>query len=78
MTTKATIDYRSADGAAETLSVWPAIPGVTDRPAIQIDPPGAANPVVVEYDPADAERIALAILAAAKVEAPKTAPRGRR
>lgn len=57
------IVYPSKVGT-DTLAVWPAIPGVTERPVIQIDQ-GKKTHAVVEYRVEDAAAIAQAILQAA-------------
>lgn len=61
---KPTIIIHSKDGD-ETLAVWPALPGVTSNPVIQIDRPRKQS-YSVEYTPAEAHKLAAAIIAAAK------------
>jgi len=58
-----TIVYPSKLGK-DVLAVWPAIPGVTHRPVIQIDH-GGKTKAVVEFRAEDAAAIAQAILQAA-------------
>lgn len=58
-----TIIYPSKLGH-DVLAVWPAIPGVTHRPVIQVDR-GSKTHAVVEFRVEDAAAIAQAILAAA-------------
>lgn len=66
-TVKPTITYRSTD-SKDVLTVWPAIPGVSPRPVIQIDH-GKARHTVVEFAKADAPGLAAAILKAAEESA---------
>jgi hypothetical protein len=58
-----TIGYPSKIGT-DVLAVWPSIPGVTERPVIQIDQ-GRKVHAVVEFRVEDAAALAQAILAAA-------------
>lgn len=58
-----TIVYPSKVGT-DVLAIWPAIPGVTDRPVIQIDQ-GRKVHAVIEFRVEDAAAIAQAILQAA-------------
>ena len=65
MTVKPTIVYSSADKSKHVLSAWPAIPGVSKRPVIQIDH-GKTHHGVIEFETADAPALAAAILKAAE------------
>lgn len=66
---KPTIVYQSTDSKDE-LSVWPAIPGVTANPAIQIDH-GRKSHRTIEFRIEDAAALAQAILSAAAESALK-------
>lgn len=65
MTTRPTIVVHDEDG--DDLSVWPAIPGATNKPAIQID--HGKQHIAVEFTKSEAPALAAAILKAAEQSA---------
>ena len=65
MTVKNTITYPSVANPKDVLTAWPAIPGVSEHPVVQIDH-GSRSHAVVEFRKEDAPAIAAAILKAAE------------